>query len=98
MCRLLRHDGGWIARKPGWNMEFSDKQVTIRAYVPYVRPEPPEEPQDCPFCGAKMKVYENAYGDYIAICSKDECLFRTPSFKTQAEAIKALNSVRVESE
>lgn len=78
----------------GNNLQASD--VRIIAYMPYTKPELPGKPQDCPFCGAKMEVYENVYEDWIAICSVDDCLFRTPSCKTKAEAIKVLNSVRVE--
>lgn len=74
---------------------YADDQLTIIAYIPYTKPNPPGKPQDCPFCGSEMRTYQNCYYNWISVCKNDDCQFRTPCRETKAGVIKALNSVRV---
>ena len=83
----------------GNNLQASD--VHIIAYMPYVKPEPPEppeKPQDCPFCGNRMEELISGGVWYLFLCEGKECQFSSPYRETKAEAIKALNSVRVVTE
>lgn len=90
-------------RSYGWNYEsggyYGSELITIIAYIPYTPPTPPEKPQDCPFCGGEMKLRGMPGALYFSCQGAQEgsCLI-TPERKTKAEAIKALNSIRVVSD
>lgn len=98
LLRWFPHDGGFLYST---SHHLANDIGRIIAYMPYTKPEPPEteKPQDCPFCGAEMQLRQ--LGDtFYYRCGNDghaSCLI-TPERETKAEAIKALNSVRVESE
>lgn len=74
-----------------------DEDIELVAYIPYTNPEPPEKPQDCPFCGSEMRHF---HGDcptvwHVYKCVGD-CRWSGPPYKkTKAEAINALNSIKV---
>lgn len=85
----------WFAQHSYLGME----EVRIIAYIPYVKPEPPEKPQDCPFCGNEMMLFSDGFPPWYQYrCSADvTCRWVGPPKKsTKAEAIKVLNSVSVE--
>lgn len=94
--RLKRVDGCWLVRKPGENRVFFDSHICIIAYMPYVKPTPPEKLQNCPFCGGEMTIdrFDHYYTERYKIACRQKCIFLIR--KTKSEAIKALNSVRVE--
>jgi len=96
ILHLRRVSTHWVGEyKPGGVSSYPDDYITIIAWMPYTKPTPPEKPQDCPFCGSKMRVYENAYDDWIAVCSGEDCEWRIPFCDDKEEAIEVLNSIEV---
>ena len=97
VLRSTRGSDGWFV--DGTLRYIPDRylgdSIKIIAYMPYTKPEPPEKPQDCPFCGAKMVHNDTPRLGGWQWCECNSCNLRTPDKKTKAEAIKALNSIRV---
>ena len=93
MVRLSRQ---WKITSPIGNaMLFSDGEVDVKAWFPYTAPNPPEKPQDCPFCGASTELFEFCDSSWYAACVSDDCDLHSPLRPTKEEAIKALNRIKV---
>ena len=80
---------------------LADKDINIIAWTPYNAPEPPEKPQDCPFCGSPAHYNEAAEDHHYYRCKRANevgcpiCIVG-PDGKTKEEAKKAWNQIRVE--
>ena len=97
ILHLRRVSTHWVAEhKPGAISTYPDEYITLIAWMPYIKPSPPEKPQDCPFCGSSMDpAFQLGVHSFWFECDNLACEFRTPMCPTRKEAIKALNSIEV---
>ena len=98
VCKLKRFGSKWRRVNGAMASTVQYDKPNIIAYMPYTKPEPPEKPQDCPFCGGSVTLYSGDVTRFHWYLCDDGlgCGFRIGKQRTKAEAIKALNSVRVE--
>jgi len=79
---------------------YRDEQIYIKAWDYYNGPTPPEKPHNCPDpeCGCKMELLDNldelGFKHYYFRCPA--CQWDSFTRPTKEDAIKALNSIKVE--